>query len=108
MKPNIIVCFSEQLRYDTVGCYNKELDITPNLDYMASEGVKFENTIKVPLIIYGPGFKGGKIVNELASLIDIPKTIVELGKGKVPKSMRGESLLELANEGLKEMKYLYK
>lgn len=43
MKPNIIVFFSDQQRYDTIGCYNKDIDITPNLDYMASEGVKFEN-----------------------------------------------------------------
>lgn len=43
MKPNIVVFFSDQQRYDTIGCYNEDIDITPNLDYMASEGVLFEN-----------------------------------------------------------------
>ena len=42
-KPNIIFIFSDQQRWDTVGCYGQELDITPNLDQMAAEGVKFEN-----------------------------------------------------------------
>ncbi|MGL4914582.1 MAG: sulfatase-like hydrolase/transferase [Romboutsia sp.] len=43
MKPNIIVFFSDQQRYDTVGAYGQQLNITPNLDKMAEEGVKFEN-----------------------------------------------------------------
>jgi uncharacterized sulfatase len=42
-KPNILFLFSDQQRWDTCGCYGQPLDITPNLDRMASEGVKFEN-----------------------------------------------------------------
>lgn len=83
------------------GCHfktrNKDLPSGGLDDYKRSF---YENTIRVPLIIYGPGFKGGKIINELASLIDIPKTIVELVKGEAPEFMRGESLLKLTNEGL--------
>lgn len=41
--PNIILFFSDQQRWDTVGCYGQPLDITPNLDLMASEGVRFEH-----------------------------------------------------------------
>lgn len=41
-KPNIIVFFSDQQRYDTIGCYGQELDITPNIDKMAFQGVRFE------------------------------------------------------------------
>ncbi len=41
-RPNILFFFSDQQRWDTCGCYGQELDITPNLDRMASEGVKFE------------------------------------------------------------------
>ena len=42
-RPNIIVYFSDQQRWDTVGCYGQELPITPNLDRMAAEGVRFES-----------------------------------------------------------------
>ncbi len=41
-KPNIIFFFSDQQRWDTVGAYDKELGVTPNLDRMAKEGVRFE------------------------------------------------------------------
>lgn len=41
-KPNIIFYFSDQQRWDTIGCYGQELDITPNLDKLAEEGVIFD------------------------------------------------------------------
>ena len=31
-KPNIVFIFSDQQRWDTLGCYGQELDVTPNLD----------------------------------------------------------------------------
>jgi len=40
--PNILVIFTDQQRWDTVGCYGQPDNITPNLDEMASEGVQFE------------------------------------------------------------------
>jgi arylsulfatase A-like enzyme len=42
-QPNIVFLFSDQQRWDTCGCYGQTLDITPNLDRMASEGVRFDN-----------------------------------------------------------------
>lgn len=42
-KPNIIFFFSDQQRFDTIGAYGQRLDITPNLDTMAKEGVLFQN-----------------------------------------------------------------
>ncbi len=41
-QPSIIILFSDQQRWDTCGCYGQPLDITPNLDRMAEEGVRFE------------------------------------------------------------------
>ncbi len=42
-QPNIVFLFSDQQRWDTCGCYGQPLSITPNLDRMAAEGVRFEN-----------------------------------------------------------------
>jgi uncharacterized sulfatase len=41
-RPNILFIFSDQQRWDTVGCYGQPLDTTPNLDQMAAEGVRFD------------------------------------------------------------------
>jgi uncharacterized sulfatase len=41
-KPNILFFFSDQQRWDTCGCYGQKLDITPNLDRMAREGIRFD------------------------------------------------------------------
>lgn len=42
-RPNIIFYFSDQQRWDTLGCYGQILNVTPNLDRLAKEGVLFEN-----------------------------------------------------------------
>ncbi len=42
-RPNIVFIFSDQQRWDTVGCYGQRLPLTPNLDRMAAEGVRFDN-----------------------------------------------------------------
>ena len=41
-KPNIIFFFTDQQRWDTCGCYGQELPVTPHLDSMAREGVRFD------------------------------------------------------------------
>ena len=55
-KPNIIFYFSDQQRHDTIGAYSKyakAMNITPNLDKMAKEGVKFEYAF-TPQPVCGP------------------------------------------------------
>jgi N-sulfoglucosamine sulfohydrolase len=42
VKPNIVWILAEDLSQD-IGCYGNELVLTPTLDQMASEGIRFEN-----------------------------------------------------------------
>ncbi len=53
MKQNILVFLSDQQRYDTLGCNGQPLDITPNLDQFAEEGVNFINAF-TPQPVCGP------------------------------------------------------
>jgi len=43
-KPNILIFFTDQQRWDTVGAYGSPMNLTPNLDRMAERGVRFERT----------------------------------------------------------------
>ncbi len=42
-KQNIVFYFSDQQRWDTMGCYGQKLPVTPVLDALAAEGTLFEN-----------------------------------------------------------------
>jgi len=56
----------------------------------------FENTIHIPLIVTGPGFKGGVRNEELVSLIDLPKTILKAaGCTGYEDNMQGEALQDI-------------
>lgn len=53
MAYNIIFYFTDQQRADTCGCFGQPLDITPNLDQLAKEGVKFDHAYS-PQPVCGP------------------------------------------------------
>lgn len=42
--PNVLVVLTDQQRWDTVGVYGSPMNLTPNLDTMARQGVRFQNT----------------------------------------------------------------
>lgn len=44
-RPNILVFFTDQQRWDTCGCYGSENDLTPCLDSLAADGVVFDNAV---------------------------------------------------------------
>lgn len=41
-RPSILVFFTDQQRWDSVSCYGSPMGLTPNLDRMAADGVRFE------------------------------------------------------------------
>lgn len=42
-KPNLLFVFSDQQTFDMVGCYGNRQIITPNIDKLASAGLRFDN-----------------------------------------------------------------
>lgn len=56
-----------------------------------------DSSIRVPLVVNGPGFRGGKVADDLVSLMDLPPTIVSAGGVKPPEAMRGRALQRLTD-----------
>lgn len=52
-KPNIIVFFTDQQRWDTVGAHGNPSGLTPNLDRLAREGTFFKQAV-TPQPVCGP------------------------------------------------------
>ena len=57
-----------------------------------------DGCIRVPLIINGPGFKGGASPENPASLIDLPPTILTSAGITPPDAMQGRPLQELLSD----------
>jgi uncharacterized sulfatase len=61
-----------------------------------------DNAIRIPLVACGPGFRGGRVVKDLVSLIDVPPTILAAGGAKIPETMRGRPLQPLVDGTAKD------
>lgn len=72
------------------GCHFR----TRNSEYKRS---CHEGSIHVPLIACGPGFKGGRVVDSLVSLMDLPPTVLQAGGVTPPGTMHGRPLQALAS-----------
>ena len=44
-QPNLLLIFTDQQRWDTLGVYGNKTIQTPHLDRLAQEGAVFENAI---------------------------------------------------------------
>ena len=84
-RPNIIFYFSDQQRWDTLGCYGQPLDVTPNLDALAEEGTLFENAFTCQPVC-GPAracLQTGKYAEEIGchrNGIALPENTVTLAE----------------------------
>ncbi len=72
------------------GCHFR----TRNAEYKRS---CHDGCIRIPMVAYGPGFTGGRLVNEMASLIDMAPTILTAGGVEVPDAMRGRALQQVVD-----------
>ena len=59
------------------------------------KGSCHDSSIRVPMILSGPGFAGGAVVEDPVSLIDLPPTVLQAGGVGVPEAMRGLPLQPL-------------
>jgi len=71
---------------------------------LAGKWLMYDNSIRVPLMIYDPRVKGHKDIEEMALNIDIPATILDMAGVKQPASWNGKSLVPLINPGNATMK----
>jgi arylsulfatase A-like enzyme len=77
------------------GCHFR----TRNAEYKRS---CHDASIRIPLIIKGLNFKGGKCIKELVSLIDLPPTLLDFAKIPIPEFMKGKSLQNLLHDNSDE------
>lgn len=59
---------------------------------LAGKWLMYDNSLRVPLIIYYPGGKDME-VNDMVLNVDIASTILDAAEVKIPQSYQGESLL---------------
>ena len=70
------------------GCHFK----TRNGEYKRS---CHDSSVRIPLVITGPGFDGGGQLPQLVSLVDLPPTLLDAAGLVVPPEHQGRSLLPL-------------
>ena len=56
-----------------------------------------DGCVRIPMVAWGPGFRGGKEVEEMVSLIDVPSTVLAAGGVDVPEHFQGGRLQDLAD-----------
>jgi arylsulfatase A-like enzyme len=69
--------------------------MTRNQEYKRST---HNSSIRIPLLIEGPGFRGAQQIPELTGIIDIAPTLLESAGIKPPASFKGKSILSLLND----------
>ncbi|MGK2861608.1 MAG: sulfatase-like hydrolase/transferase, partial [Chitinophagaceae bacterium] len=62
---------------------------------LAGKWLMYDNSIRVPLIVYDPRVKKHRDIDEMALNIDVPATIADLVGSKQPGSWQGKSLMPL-------------
>lgn len=65
---------------------------------LAGKWLLYDNSIRVPLIIYDPRVEKHQDLEELVQNVDVPSTIIDLAGLKQPGAWQGVSLLPLVNQ----------
>ena len=84
-RPNIVFYFSDQQRWDTLGCYGQTLPVSPNLDRLAAEGTRFEHAFTMQPVC-GPAracLQSGRYATEIGcwrNSISLPENADTIAK----------------------------
>jgi len=70
---------------------------------MAGKWLMYDNSIRVPLIVFDPRVNKHQDVNDMALNIDVPSTIVDLAGIDAPQTWQGKSLMPLVNKETKSI-----
>jgi alpha-L-rhamnosidase len=60
---------------------------------LAGKWLMYDNSIRVPLVVYDPRVKKHQDIDLMALNIDVPATILDLAGVEKPKSWHGKSLM---------------
>lgn len=69
----------------------------------AGKWLLYDNSVRVPLIIYDPRNMDHQDIEEMALNIDVPSTILDLAGIESPKTWQGKSLLPLIYKNVKSL-----
>ncbi|GAB3423799.1 alkaline phosphatase family protein [Flindersiella endophytica] len=89
---------SSGLHDDTIVAYTSDHGShfkTRNAEYKRS---CHDGSIRVPLALRGPGFHGGRYLDQPVSTIDLPPTLLDAAGLDVPDDMQGRSFLPLVRD----------
>lgn len=64
---------------------------------LAGKWLMYDNSVRVPLIVYDPRVKKHQDVAEMALNVDVPATIVDLAKVQKPATWHGKSLMPIVS-----------
>lgn len=68
---------------------------------IAGKWLMYDNSVRVPLVVYDPRSENNNDSHEMALNIDVPATILDLGGVDIPESYQGKSLVDVVS-GTKE------
>ncbi len=71
---------------------------------LADKWLMYENSVRVPLIVYDPRVKKHQNIDEMALNIDVPSTILDMAGVEQPKSWHGKSLVPIVSGKQKSIK----
>jgi arylsulfatase A-like enzyme len=76
--------------------------MTRNTEYKRSV---HNSSLRVPMLISGPGFESARQIQEIVGIIDLAPTLLDAAGVAIPESMKGRSFLSLVHDAKARQKW---